>query len=114
MHGEPPSSGPPDFLLTGAGGRQRMSPGRRRAETALLRRPAAAEIACARIPGAVVLYARHRGAAAFAGTTGVPRRGAAVTGSVNAPGRRLEVGRRLPLIGPGGPGLGAPRGALLE
>jgi hypothetical protein len=45
------------FLLTGARRRPRMFRGGRRAETTLLRRPAAADVACASLPGAVVLGA---------------------------------------------------------
>jgi hypothetical protein len=68
----------------------------------MLRRSAVAEIACVSVPGAVVLYAGAGIMMPSAETTAVGRHHDAGTGSVNVPGRRLEVGaargRPLPPI----------------
>jgi hypothetical protein len=60
-----------------------------------------AELACACAPGAVVLGPDRPQFAAEAKTTAVCRRELKTVGSVNAPGRSLEVGR-LPLLVPEG------------
>src|SRR5262245_1175631 len=71
---------------------------RRNAETTVLRRSAAAEVARTCIPGAVFLFAAAGAGAPRAGPTAVRRRPGAGGGPVNVPGRDVEVGDRLSIF----------------